>query len=362
MKIGILTYYNVHNHGAMLQAFALQKVFQNMDNDVEFLRFARNYDFISEGLEKKYKFGIPSIKFYINYFILHGMGTFLFNYRKKSDLKKFRNDNFQITNRYSDATVNAVCIGSDEVFALDVGVNPFFYGHALKVDNIFSYAGSFGATVLNDIKKLGCDKLISSGIEHMKHIGVRDKNSYEIVEDIANVKPTLVCDPVILYGYDKEISMLMKINTRYVLLYSYDKNSNSKEEIEAIKNFAKKSRCKVYSVGYYHKWCDKNINVSPIELIGYFRDATYVITDTFHGSVLSLITKAQFAARLRTNKNKLEFLLRQYNLLERIVTNYSELDVVFDKIIDYAPINIQINEHRALSIAFLSKCLGVAND
>lgn len=363
MNIGILTYYGVHNHGAILQAFALKKTLEDMGHHVEFLTFKRNYDFILEGNEKKYSFSLININFYAKYLINNGPGTFIYNFRKNQILNKFKKSSFFIGDRYSDSKVDCVCIGSDEVFAIDVGINPFFYGHVLKSKRIFSYAGSFGSTTLEDIYKCGCSELINSGFEKMFKIGVRDQNSYDIVKHLSKNPPSLVCDPVILYGYENEISRAKKqTKEKYILLYSYDKNSNKISEIQSLKNFAKRHNYKLYSVGYYHKWCDKNIVVNPLDLLAYFKYAEFIITDTFHGCVLSIVCNKQFAAKLRNNSNKLKFLLEQYNLSIRILTDYNELEMKFVETVDYNIINQLVLKYRNDSKLFLNRCLENNND
>ena len=90
---------------------------------------------------------------------------------------------------------------------------------------------------------------------------------------------------------------------------------NSPEEIYSIKAYAKKKGLKVISAGTYHKWCDKNINCNPLEWIEYFRNAEEVITDTFHGAVLSIITqKKALVLRRSINGNKLTSLIEEYGL------------------------------------------------
>ncbi len=359
MKIGILTYYGVHNHGALLQAFALQNVLESFGNSVEFLTFRRNYDNIPSGNEKKYQIGISSIPFFIDYLNENGIGTFKYNYMKRKKLNSFRNEKLKLGKRYSDCEVDSICIGSDEVFAIDVGINPFFYGHCLKNKNVFSYAGSFGQTTLKDIYNAGCDNLISSGLNSMKSIGVRDINSYQIAEKLSGKKPELLCDPVLLYGYKSEIENITHSNNSkpYILIYSYDKNMNKPNEISAIRSFAKSKGLKIYSVGYYHKWCDKNIAVSPIELLDWFKNAEFVITDTFHGSVISIITNSPFAAFVRNNANKLVFLLEQHGISDRIIKDFSGLNEIYGKKIDYSAVNQKVEENREKARNFLKKAL-----
>ncbi len=359
MDIGILTYYNVHNHGAVLQAYALQQVLKNAGYNVKFLRFTRNYDCIDEKKANKYKMSLRSIGIYTKYLVNNGIGAIIYNYKKNRTLNKFRKANFDTSIRYNDYRGQNVCIGSDEVFAIDVGINPFFYGHCLKAKNIFSYAGCFGASDLNSIDINGCKELISSGFNRMNAIGVRDENSYKIASNLVDKKIMYNCDPVILYGYDHEITELrkQKINDRYILLYSYDRNFNTAEEIEVLKKFAKKHNCRIYSVGYYHKWCDKNINVAPIDLLKYFCNAEFIVTDTFHGSVLSIITASEFCVYVRNNSNKVNNLLREYGIENRAIIQISDIESKYEMAIDYTKVQILLADRRKKSYDFLNECL-----
>ena len=70
MEIGILTYYGVHNHGAVLQANGLKRILEKQGHSVRFLSFERNYDYIPAEQTKKYKIGIGSIPYYFKYLLM----------------------------------------------------------------------------------------------------------------------------------------------------------------------------------------------------------------------------------------------------------------------------------------------------
>ncbi|PWM20835.1 MAG: hypothetical protein DBX97_03085 [Collinsella tanakaei] len=353
MKTGILTYYGVHNHGAVLQANALKKVLEEMGCEVSFLSFSRNYDMIPQNEAKKYKIGLSSLPFYIKYAFKKGINNIFFNIRKNKLLKKYRGKNLPLGNRYSDFEGDLVVIGSDEVFSFDVGINPFFYGHAIKAKKIISYAGSFGATNLDFIKTNRLDSIVISGFSSLFCVGVRDANSKLIADELADCKSTIVCDPVILYGYEKEQELFVPKEKDFIVVYAYDKNMNSREEVDKIKAFAKGNHLKLYSVGYHHKWCHKNINATPEELLGYIKKAKLVITDTFHGSVMSLICNSNFIVKLRGNQNKLGFLLSEYGVEDRIINSFDEIGKVFENEINYNEINRTIERRREISKEFL---------
>ena len=76
MQVGILTYYGVHNHGAVLQANALKSVLQKLGHEVSFLSFERSYEYISAEQTKKYKIGLRSVPYYFKFSRRRGPGIF----------------------------------------------------------------------------------------------------------------------------------------------------------------------------------------------------------------------------------------------------------------------------------------------
>ena len=257
--------------------------------------------------------------------------------------------------------MDGIIVGSDEVFALHTGPTPAFFGHACPTDNIFSYAASFGPTNYEDIERLHCIPFVKSGLEGMKAISVRDNNTEEIVEKLTGKKPQKVCDPVILYGYQKEIEDFGKLNHQpYLLIYAYDNNMNDPKEVAMIKAFAKKHGLKIVAPGFYHSWCDEIVNAGPIEILKYFKNANFIVTDTFHGSVMSLITNRNFAVITRNNKNKLVNLLDEYGQVGRILSEDVTLDSLYEQPIDYTAVNAEIEKRREDSFQYLVgslKCL-----
>ena len=356
MRIGILTYYGVHNHGAVLQANALKAVLVAKGNECGFLEFERSYSNISQQQVNKYKFGLGSISFYARYLAEKGIGNILYNVRKRRTLARFRSVNIPIIDNYQEFGEDLIVIGSDEVFSLEIGINPFLYGNGLKAKHIISYAGCFGPTTYEDVVRQGQQKMISDGLHHMDAVSVRDQNSLETVKKSSGIDATLVCDPVILYGYEKEMHSFTPLMNDYILIYSYDKNLNDAAEYNHIKSYAENHNLKIVSVGYYHHWC-KCIDASPFELLGWIKNAKMVVTDTFHGSVMSIICNTPAVVKLRGNQNKLRFLLLEYGLLNRTVSDFSEMESVADKPVDFETVNIAISERRAASMKFLDDAL-----
>lgn len=357
---GIITHYDVHNHGALLQLTALIRYLSKKNIEAKALQFDKNYDFIDRSQLAKYKISVKSIPLYAKFVKERGLGNFTYNLRKRKTLQQFKRDNGLIGDYYTAAPpLDGVIIGSDEVFALHTGATPVFWGHCLPSKHVISYAGSFGPTTLTDIERLNCTALITSGLQSMDGISVRDENSADIVEHLLDHRPEIVIDPVLLYGYNDEISMMEAPQmSDYLLVYAYDNRMNSVEEVDAIRAYAKSKGLRIVSPGFYHKWCDVNIDVDPISLLTYFKHATEVITDTFHGSVMSIITNAKFVVKTReSNHFKLNSLLSEYNLEDRIFHDWNDIDACMKPEIDYAGVEKILDGRRRSSSHYLDSMI-----
>lgn len=363
-KIGIITHYDVHNHGALLQLTALIKVLSSKNIEAKALRFDKNYDFMGHNLKSKYDVSIKSAGIYLSYIKEKGLGCTKYNFFKRKILNEYKRNAGLIGNYYSESPLlDAVIVGSDEVFALHTGPTPVFFGHCLPTENVMSYAASFGPTTFQDICKLHSQSFVRSGIESMKYVTVRDENSADTIKALTGKLSPIVVDPVLLYGYKTEIENLVKPNIpEYLLIYAYDNRMNSQEEVNAIKEYARRKGLKTISPGFYHSWCDYNINADPINLLSYFKYASEVVTDTFHGSVMSLITGAKFVVKTReSNHLKLSNLLKEYGLENRIFNQWNDLSATMAPNIDYNLVNKEIEYRRAESMSHLDNMIALAS-
>ena len=363
-KAGIITHYNVHNYGAQLQLYAMVQVLNELGFEAKALTFIKNYDFMEEGLSNKYNISLKSIPFYFKYVIKNGVKRTIFNIKKKKTLDKFRKNNCLIGNFYSKAdNLDVVVIGSDEIFSIEPGLNPCFWGMGVRAKRIISYAASFGPTTSSFIENHNAAGFIFGGIKTIDKILVRDRNSRDLIKQYGNKNAEIVCDPVLLYRFDLSSQSTTakksskKDKKRYCLIYSYDYNMNDVATIRAIRNYSKQKRLKVYSIGYYHKWCDKNLNVDPLNVFKWFKGATMVFTDTFHGTVISLVTHTQFVTKITNNSNKLSFLLEQYGVSNRKVNSFEELGKVTSESIDYNAVGQTIDRIRKESMTKLEDSL-----
>lgn len=359
LKYGIITHYDVLNHGAMLQLYAMVQALKDCKVEAQALQFEKNYDFMDRKQKSKYKIGIGSVWIYMKFLKERGIRNFLFLYKKAKLQNRFKKDHSLIGPFYSECELlDGVVIGSDEVFALHTGPTPVFFGHALPSKKVFAYAGCFGPTTCEDVEKKNCRAFVEGGLKSMAGIAMRDQNSIEIAEKLTGIKPELVCDPVILYGYKKEIEDSTRpLKEKYMVVYAYDQRMNLAKEVETIKAFAKQRNLKIVSPGFYHGWVDKNVNPSYDNILSWFKYAEYVVTDTFHGAVMSLITNREMAVKVRDNGNKLVNLLNEYGLADRLIDETWDLGSIFEKPIEWHYTNKQIEERRQSSMDYLKRMI-----
>ena len=359
MKVGILTHYQVESHGACLQHYALTQYLRNKGHDVYTLSYHKNMDFADKDSQKKFNVGLKSIPFYLKeYLFKYGPLFFLVMSRKHKLLVDFNKKYFKYL-PYGVADVETAIVGSDEVWSLQLGANMMMYGHAVAANKVIAYAPSFGQTDIKNISNHHCLPLITSGLNSFSSLSARDLTSVQIVKELTGRDAELVCDPVLLYGFDKELSQYKpKTTKKYVVVYGYNSNMNEPERVSAIKSYAKKIGAKVYSVGAYHKWCDKQVACDPIELIYWCKGAEAVFTDTFHGTISAFLAETPMAVYVRsTNNVKLDHLLQLLGIEDRKVSIDSKTEEIIKKPIDFEILKNEFEPTRLASARYLEEAL-----
>ena len=231
------------------------------------------------------------------------------------------------------------------------------FGEGLNANKVITYAASFGATTVPKLEKLGIKDTVAKLLKNLNKISVRDANSMSVVEELTGAVPNKNVDPVLIYDYTKHMPSSVDLKD-YMIVYTYPGRITDKNEIKAIRAYAKNKGLKLVSIGHYFPWCDMTIVPHPFEVLAYFKNATCVVTDTFHGSIFSIKFNKQFCTIVRgMNSNKLTHLLEQFGLSGRIANDVSKLPSIMDTPIDYEPVNSKIAEEKKRSIAYLKENL-----
>jgi len=373
MEVGILTMHRVLNYGSFMQAYALKRTIESFGHQVRFKDFRKG-----EPCHIGTKAKVPGILDKVAKIpqIISNAGEFL----EKHALRRESNKNYKqicwpllgVSEKPDyDLTADVMVIGSDEVFNYTqdhvFGYVPCLFGHNINAPLILSYAASAGYSDWHDVVADGMVDEIGAGLNCMKYISVRDENTRLLVEHCTGNSPTLALDPTLIYDYEDVIPQERAIEGEYILVYAYENRTDSESEIHAVRDFAARHKLKVIATGgggAYHAWCDDNVIVSwPFELLSLFRDAAFVVTDTFHGSIFSMKFGKQFAAFIRgqnelgSNYNKVHFLLHQFGMESRIINDPSDISDILTTPAPYDVFNRHLLNLRQTSLDFLTKAL-----
>jgi hypothetical protein len=361
-KIGILSMQKIVNHGSFLQAFALLQTIKKLRPSAEVL-----FIDIKPGihLSGKLKMKIKNMK------ILKYIYRFLFGkfYRIKAQLifnKCWRKFLGITRNHHWNTCFDTVVIGSDEVFnclqECTWGFSKNLLGEGLNSNNIITYAASSGFTTVSKVETKSLSRDVEKAFKNIRHFSVRDENTLQFVKRFAYKDAFIHLDPVFLFNYDTYILAKKQESRNFVFIYSYENRINKKEEISAICDFAKNNNMEIICIEY-QSWCKKNVIIEPFEVLDYFKQAAYVITDTFHGTVLSIKYNKQFVSFIRyedpifPNANKLHYLLKKFELQDREIKNAKELPQRIIQKINFESVNKILEEQTQKSFEYLDQYL-----
>ncbi|WP_289857108.1 polysaccharide pyruvyl transferase family protein [uncultured Muribaculum sp.] len=352
MKVGILSMQQITNYGSFLQAYGLKSIIEGLGHEVEFIDIVPGEQLSRYRIGRFHKFGLLWKRLFVKHPLRQLRCTLKLHKRFDKEFKPELGVGVGNNSHF-----DAVVIGSDEVFNIAqttwFGFSTQLFGEDLNADKVLSYAGCFGATTLGILKELNVHNKIGGLLKQFSAISVRDENSANIVVELTGARPYLNVDPVIAYGFEKEIR-LPEHKGRYMLVYTYPGRMNKPDEILAIKKYARSKGLRIISNANYFDWVDEVITPHPFEVLGYFLSAECIVTDTFHGAVMSLKYNKPFSVIVRgMNSNKLTYLLEQFGLKQRIVGNLSELATIMEQPVDYDSVNAIINVEKERTIEYL---------
>lgn len=357
MNVGIISMQKIHNYGSFLQAYSLKKIIESLGHSCDFIDIKPGEKIFAETQRSKKKY-ISKIDKYFMKRIRH----YFFSKKRNINFQKIYfkwlglNEETNWNKHY-----DLIIIGSDEVFNCTQksswGLSPNLLGGDIDADRIITYAASCGYTTYNRVKEYGLEEKISRLLINIDTFSVRDKNTADFIKKLVKKEPAEHLDPVFIYDFEDEIKY-PNIKYAYILIYAYDGRIKDKDEINSIKSFAQKNDLKIISVGLYQVWCDKNISADPFELLGYVRNAKYVVTDTFHGTIFSIKYNKQFAVLIRdSNEEKISDLLERFNLESQRINDVKNLCNILNKTINYTQINKLISDQKEKSEKYLTRNL-----
>lgn len=363
--IGILSMQKVPNYGSFLQAYGLKQMLLQMGADeVSFIDIEPGRILPGYGDKTASNRCVRLFKIIFSGRLL---GKIKVN-RFRQKLLRSIMSSMPILGLEPPATFpNTIIIGSDEVFnccqSSSWGYTLQLYGKIPQASRIYSYAASFGHTTLPQLKALKIDTEISESLKSMNAISVRDSNSYDIIFALTGIKPYRHLDPVLIYGYEQEIKCSHVVSDiekgEYILIYGYQGRITDHSIIKAVKTYARTNHKKIYSIYCTYEWCDKAlIPDSPFDVLSWFKNADCIVTDTFHGTIFSIITHSRFCTLIQsTNRQKLTSLLSDLYLDEHAVASDSDILKMLSMQPDYEVVEQILEKERSRTFEYLQNII-----
>lgn len=361
-KIGILSMQRIFNYGSFLQAYGLKQILTELGGEVSFVDYHPGKCLIESDQKKGLARKISKVTEVFKYKAPLREKIKFIKYKKNYAAKYYPLLGISERMNYNPV-LDVLVIGSDEVFNCvqdntNVGFSPELFGNDSKASKLISYAASFGNTTLAKLEKYGVSDEVAGYLKKFECISVRDKNSFDIVKKLAGTEPIENLDPVLAYDYlnkCKEIPEKVE-ESKYMILYGYS-GRFSEEECRTVRKYASDRGLKIFCIGGVQNACDKFIDCDPFKVISYFKNADCVVTDTFHGTILSVITRQNFVTFVRKsgygNSEKLIDLLDRLMLNQRIINDLTDLDKLLNEKFDYTQTNSIIEDQRRKTYDYL---------
>ena len=365
-KICIITnYYNSTNYGGILQAYALCKALNSLEG-VEAEQISYDYD--SHIVKKK-----KNIKLLLKRNVKRCLSLWIKKYgvsedeEKKIAFKYFVDRHIPHTETlYKDGELikiidryDCYVTGSDQVWN-PVSMDDNFFLEFVSNKKKIAYASSLGADVIEPVLLEQICKKISS----FHFVSVREKSAKSMLEmnGIKNVE--LMPDPVfLLRDRDWKTISIIPPCKKFLFVYFLSNNINIRKKALL---FANKRGLQVYDFSPLFLFNDKEaINCSqmgPEAFIGHICCSDFCFTDSFHCTAFSIIFQKRFLVFERepveniTSNTRIQTILEQMNLLERLVTESQEIDKLAEQQIGRCDEIIQ--QIRTAGYSYLERAVG----
>lgn len=345
MKIGIITWFTGPNYGTNLQAIALQYYLRSHGYEVYII----NYEVPQVNLAKEKKTFIKKVYYqpqkYAIKFAMYKYKSQIIE--RDSKLRNSINTKCILTPKIKtiDELVkmcnefDLLISGSDQIWNPNWYDKFYFADYAGITTNRISYAPSMGVnTIPNSVAQE-----IQHGITQFKAVSVREEKAAELLKPYLNKKPQVVVDPTLLLTSEEWRDIFPDVGYEsddYVFAFFLN---DEKQHLEATKKFARLHNYKLILVPYkgatYLLNADIRADAGLEDMLNLIRNAKYVITDSFHITVFSIIHRKQFYTFQRFEENeftsqnvRVTNLLRMVELSERLIPYQSKKINMLDDI------------------------------
>ena len=343
-NIGLVTFStSIGNYGQVLQAYAIQEYLKKRGHNVLLLRqkegnIKRIFNILILYIKRLLCILTTSSKIRKSY---ESQYKYIRNKQKAAEEEKkhprkfedFRKNHFTIIDNSKASLRNnqitALCAGSDQIWA---GHNPFhfldFGGNNLKRFSLASSTGNRKISVKSKIK-------IKKWLSRFEFISVREDSGLRLCQELGYNNTVKILDPTFLLQAEDYDKITYKQNNKENYIFVYLLNSDIPIQYSKILNFAKQNDMSVkYVAGQGRIDNENKIYATVPEWLTLLRNSKYVITNSFHGMVFSIIYQKPFLVLPRIGdtgymNERIVDITKKMGLEERIFNE--DIDVIKDK-------------------------------
>ena len=330
MKIGILTINRAASYGALFQAYALTKVLSNLGHQVQVI------DYMPEHRRNAYwpvrcrenwsrgRLGLNLANF------RNLCDWFLFSSAIRQLLPLTRKTYHSLQELQNNPPKIDVCFfGSDQIWnpAVTGGtLDPAYFGAFGQAEmQKFAYAASFGTKSLPKASAVSLNDYLSL----LDGISVRERSGLEILKKFSDQQGELVLDPTLLLSsQDYPSRRKQRPRRKYILAYSLQgKGDLFGKTVHRVQN-------QLYLPVI---WLDSSVHAGslkihpgPISALNLIQNASYIVTNSFHGMTMSLVNEVDFICvplmgQSSERTTRVTELLDEFNLCDRLVWSHDLL-------------------------------------
>ncbi len=348
MSIGIFTFNDGTNYGATYQMYALQQVLSKYDKRVEVVQYKLE--------KKKEKVNIKKLAF-IPIKIIR-------EYKFKKFRKKyirFSKYKYNTNSIKSNPPIYDVYVtGSDQVWnprTMNENIRDvYFLNIGNKEIKRVAYAPSIGVQTITKED----ETYIRKRLENLDYISIREETGKNLITKLTEKNIEVTIDPTLLLKKNDWIKIEKNIklpNEKYIFIYTIEPD----EKVNDIINYiVKKKKMKVIHVGLLKKYQNeiRKPFANPNEFLSLIHNADLVLTNSFHGTVFSLVYQKDFYSFSRNGMNsRIKNLLEKVELNDRLIENIKDIDKCSH--INYDKVQKCLDFQRDKSIKFIEKSLGL---
>lgn len=356
----ITTLYSVHNYGAMLQAHALQQSLLNLGITPEIIDIGGrhrqptllNFSTDPRGLARSIKIA-PFLSARL---------------RRYKAFDQFLQQNLRLSQPFSSfgemqnkaITTDLLICGSDQIWNPSLPFQPQFFLRfgATDIPRV-TYAPSFGTRTLPSERHDELRNLLGS----FSMISCRERSGCDMLEEILGRPVEHVVDPTLLVSasYWRGLSTpVIGLPEKYLLLYSLE---NTKTLNVQVTHLSKSLDLPIVVIDSYDQWkcikCERVVrDAGPKEFLWLFENASFVVTNSFHGNIFSLIFGRPFYSVPHHSKNE-----RMASLLESlglgIRQDYSAVRNRLDETIYTPDVAARLSVQQSRSLQFLKRAVSL---